>query len=156
MATMTARKPKAKPTQLMAVSEIMLTATAPMTLKEIAKKTARKTGKPASEAAVSARLRDLRKPTGANLNVVRTAGPTKGVFLYEVLVKRSDVVASPAGPVNAIASPARRPITFGRPASNVSDDKVGVDKIGFAPVAGSRSALSFAESLTRSENQPNG
>lgn len=132
------KTPKRRPSQLMAVSEIMLTATEPLTLAEIASKASRLTGRSVSEASVSARLRDLRKPSVAGLTIVLTREGS--VCLYEAVVPRAnDEVGTPQVQANTLP---RNPIVYGKPRSNVAPQVEGTQS-----VAGSRSALAFAETL---------
>lgn len=136
-----------RPTQLEAVREIMLAtteATEPMSLAAIAQATALKTGKPASEAAVSARIRDLRKPQFGGFKVLRER-TNNGQYLYWLVKPRAnDEVGTPEGTVTADTLP-RNPIVFGIDKGKRVEVST-LDENG-QPVAGSRAALAFAETL---------
>lgn len=122
----------------MVVSDIMLTASAPLTLAQIADKASRVMGKPVSEKAVRAKLTELKDPEVAGLVLVRTI--IDKVMHYEILVPRAtDEVMTPAGVVPAKP---RRPIVFGR-AINTTP----LDSPPPTPAAGSRAANAFIESL---------
>jgi len=153
-------KPKAAkklPTLIEAVQDIMLTATGALTLKQIAKKAKSKTKKEdVSEASVSARLRDLRKVSGGTaFDIVRSTTAQKGVFGYTLVVKRAnDEVRTPDGVVKANTLPTgksatgpKNPIVYGKTGGNVSAADQAKQDAPAAPVAGSRSAASFVDTL---------
>lgn len=139
-----------RPTQLEAVKEILLAATdatEPMSLAAITQATRLKTGKPASEAAVSARIRDLRKPQFGGFKVLRER-TTDGTYLYYLVKPRAnDEVGTPEGTVKADTLP-RNPINYGLPKGTNFDDLSSQDKANVV-VAGSRSALAFADTLRK-------
>ena len=132
MSCATARRPKAAKTTQLEATRLAILDGEPRTLKQIAAIVRRKTRRPATEAGVSARLRDLRKPP-YSLNVTKLALARKGVFLYGI--------PAPVESVTGIdCTNAARPIVYGTAESNA-------EPAPNTPVAGSRSALAFANSL---------
>jgi hypothetical protein len=144
-------KPPKPASQLEAVTQVMKNATKPLTLTEIAKAAGELLGKACSEASVSARVRDLRKAPHGGMKVLRhRAGD--GTYSYQAVVERpSNEVATPAdkvgfGPVPSVLAGCARPISFGLPRGNVEEATAAAEKPG-TPVAGSRAAAAFIESL---------
>lgn len=131
---------KAKPSTETALNDILLTFEKPLTLKQIAYKAGRKTGKPVAESEVLVHIYEMAEAAGMVAVVTRI----KGVDHYEVHVARpANQVLTPAGVVPAASLPTHRPIRFGRPASNVPATPEPAPK----QVAGSRAAQAFIDSL---------
>ena len=118
--------------QLEAVREIMGDGVY-RTLSELAKLVTTKINRNATEASVSARLRDLRKEKFGGYTVNRKS---VGDGLSSYQVARTDgtpVITTPA-----------RPITYGQPgATNAAANSEAAN----TPVAGSRSAMAYANTL---------
>lgn len=113
-----------KVTQLEGTRQVTLDGK-PRTLKQLAADVEARTGRTATEASISARLRDLRKPP-YNLTVDRVSDGAGG-FLYTV---RSSVPTP------------NRPILYGH-----SHTPTGPQPNAPRPVAGSRSANAYADTL---------
>lgn len=137
--------------QLMAISQVMMVATRPLTIKQIAKKASRLTGKPPmNDKAVERKLREFELE--AAMKVSQTIGSNaRAVARYEAtLLQPVEAVTLPAVatvPNPGVPTPARKPvanpITFGLPSRNVT----AAEETQTSNVAGSRSALAFIDTL---------
>lgn len=124
-----------------ALIDIMLRANKPRSLKQIVQQVRAQVPN-ADEADVEKRLHLSGDHPDLALVVTKSAGK---VDRYEWIVKRDpSQVLTPAGIVPAASLPTR-PIHFGRPKTNVPVS--ATPEPAPAPTAGSRSAMSFIQSL---------
>ena len=133
---------KAKPTTFDALNDILLTAKAGLSMKQIMFKAKRKSGKDVSERTVRRHLK-LLKTEGGFIIVVTKKDDVE--YFEAVIARPPDQVLTPSGIVPAASLPTHRPITFGRPTSNVPTP--AAPEPAPKQVAGSRAALAFVQSL---------
>jgi hypothetical protein len=136
-------------TQKDAVQDIFLTTNVGLTLKQVATRATKKSGKETTEKYVMTQLRKLQKPENGDFELIQTPGARKGsADKFELRVKPSHATPTssnaPNMPTTKPATPATaaNPINFGStPTASTTPP------VASTPAAGSRAANSYADSL---------